>query len=87
MRIPSDVRKSTNAVYSFSGSSFSATVLTGEMCWEHQAPAWSQLPMCGRAAMTPRPEANGSDSRSGWRISNVSMRAPSQPGRRKASHQ
>ena len=30
----------------------------------HHAPAWSQLPLCGRARMVPRPAASEPRSRS-----------------------
>ena len=40
------------------GSSRSATVVTGSPVRPTQAPAWSQLPMCGSASTTPRPAAS-----------------------------
>ncbi len=54
--MPIEVRKATNRSNSDSGRSRSATVVNGSPVSTAQAPAWSQLPMCGRAAIAPRPE-------------------------------
>src|SRR5687768_16432046 len=47
-------RKATKAAYSAS-ESFSATVVTGIPLAQAQAPAKSQLPLCGRATTAPGP--------------------------------
>jgi hypothetical protein len=86
--MPSRCRNATNAENTSSGSSLSATVVTGARASVDQAPAWSQFPWCASAITTPRPAASSARTGSSPSARTVaSRRSRVHVGSRNASHQ
>ncbi len=61
--MPSAERNRMNRSNRDAGSTRSATVVNGSPFAASHAPACSQFPMCGSAAMVPRPDASAARSR------------------------